>query len=411
MPPYPQPQMRNIIDPSSSAWSRFVMLLAGVILRIALAVLFPSLPQFLGGQVELSTPVSSFNRLQEGVYLYKHLSSPYQGNVFFQSPLLLSLFSVLPVNNSLFISVFYALIDGWTAYNLAKIAKSRPITSFSPESVGLLYLLNPFSLLSGLARSTLVFTNWAIVGSIQAAIAAKPTKSLVLIALAACLSWYPLYLVAPIFALCHQHSYRYSSLEMLGAFVLSLVAFSALGYLPLQSWQFLDKQYLTNLLFRDLTQPNLGLWWYYFIEMFAPFRAFFVGVFQLFVAAFPIALTIRFPHEPLFVIGGSVGFLAIFRPYPETSDIGLFLTLLALNKRVVGLMKYRLVVVLGLLYVSALSPTLYNLWVYRGSGNANFFYAITLVYSLTMTLALSDAVWAAIRLDYDGGRAQNLMQT
>ncbi|PRT53388.1 GPI transamidase component GAB1 [Wickerhamiella sorbophila] len=386
------------------------MLLVGVILRIGLAALFPSLPQFLSAQVELSTPVSSFSRLQEGVYLYKHLSSPYQGNVFFQSPLLLSLFSVLPVQNSFYVSVFYALVDGWTAYNLAKIAKARPITSFSPNTIALLYLMNPFSMLGGLARSTLIFTNWAIVASVQAAIAARPIKSVVLIALASCLSLYPLYLVLPIFSLCLQNSYRYSFRSMVLALIGSIGAFSALGYLPLQSWNFLDKQYLTSLLFRDLSQPNLGVWWYYFIEMFAPFRPFFVGVFQLFLGSFPVGLTIRFPHEPLFVISAVVGLLAIFKPYPEVADIGLFLTLLALNKRVVGLMRYRLVVILGLLYVSALAPTFYNLWVYRGSGNANFFYAITLVYTLTVALALSDAIWAAVRLDYDGGRGRNLMQ-
>lgn len=78
------------------------------LLRILLFTFIPSLPDLLAGRVELSTPVTSFKRcnaihslalglhlpliadrsgcdlVQEGVFLYTHNVSPYNGGVFHQ---------------------------------------------------------------------------------------------------------------------------------------------------------------------------------------------------------------------------------------------------------------------------------------------------------------------------------------
>lgn len=45
---------------------------------------------------------------------------------------------------------------------------------------------------------------------------------------------------------------------------------------------------------RDL-RPNIGLWWYFFIEIFNDFRTFFLFVFhaQTAVFAIPIAVKLR----------------------------------------------------------------------------------------------------------------------
>lgn len=51
------------------------------------------------------------------------------------------------------------------------------------------------------------------------------------------------------------------------------------------------------------------------------------------------------------------------------------------------------------LYTSILLPLLHSLWLLTGSGNANFFYAATMVYGLNATLALADVLTAAISFD------------
>lgn len=54
-----------------------------------------------------------------------------------------------------------------------------------------------------------------------------------------------------------------------------------------------------------------------------------------------------------------------------------------------------------LLYSSLLGPAFYHLWMYAGSGNANFFYAITLVWNLGLTVILADALYAVLRDEWE----------
>ena len=58
------------------------------------------------------------------------------------------------------------------------------------------------------------------------------------------------------------------------------------------SWEFLASTYGVHLLLPDLT-PNVGLWWYFFIEMFDSFREFFLCVFQLHLAVYVGGLCLR----------------------------------------------------------------------------------------------------------------------
>jgi GPI-anchor transamidase subunit U len=54
-----------------------------------------------------------------------------------------------------------------------------------------------------------------------------------------------------------------------------------------------------------------------------------------------------------------------------------------------------------LAYAALLGPAFLHLWMYAGSGNANFFYAITLVYSLAQIILVADALYAMLRVDWE----------
>jgi len=48
-----------------------------------------------------------------------------------------------------------------------------------------------------------------------------------------------------------------------------------------------------------------------------------------------------------------------------------------------------------------LGPAFYHLWIYAGSGNANFFYAITLVWGLGNVVVLADVLYAILRDEWE----------
>ena len=64
--------------------------------------------------------------VQEGVFLYTHNVSPYDGGVYHQAPLLLPLFSLFPspAQAPLATNILYTIVDLLSANALAQVAES-----------------------------------------------------------------------------------------------------------------------------------------------------------------------------------------------------------------------------------------------------------------------------------------------
>ncbi|KAL9095833.1 MAG: hypothetical protein Q9165_001830 [Trypethelium subeluteriae] len=401
-------------------------------IRLFLFTVFPSLPDLLTGRVEISTPVTSFKRLQEGLFLYTHNVSPYDGGVFHQAPLLLPLFSLLPdLNQYPFATNFlYTAVDLLCANALMELAQTGQATSsryftsprkgmtWSAVSIGTSFLFNPFTILTCLARPTSVFTNLFITLATTKAAQGATSTYIIALSFASYLSLYPVFLFPPLAILCYDRqaslttkSDRYSSpiaftITHVSALAAGIGALLYLSYfLTGFSWEFIPSTYGVQLLLPDLT-PNVGLWWYFFIEMFDSFREFFLGVFWLHMASYVGGLSFRLRNQPLFVVTTLLGIFAVYQPYPSISDTSLYFAFLALYRHIIPLMRYSFFLVAALLYASFLGPAFYYLWVYAGSGNANFFYAITLVWSLGLSFIVADSLYAVLRDEWEVKRPE-----
>jgi len=66
-----------------------------------------------------------------------------------------------------------------------------------------------------------------------------------------------------------------------------------------EAWDFLQNSSGEILMVRELT-PNVGLWWYFFTELFDRFRLFFIVIFHAHIALYVGPLNIRFKNEPFF---------------------------------------------------------------------------------------------------------------
>ncbi|RAL68322.1 hypothetical protein DID88_007052 [Monilinia fructigena] len=261
--------------------------------RLLLFISFPGLPDLLTARVEISTPVTSFKRLQEGLFLYNHNVSPYDGGVYHQAPLFLPLFSLLPSSSiyPVFTYLLYILVDLLSANALINIAESgeagnsRLFTSPRKDKrwtsfvIAAAFLFNPFTIATCIGRPTSIFTTYAILYAISKALVGASYSSMFSIAFAAYLSMYPILLFPPLALLCY------------------------------------DRQRPSN------RQDSL----------------------------------------PLFIATNAV----------------------------------------------AVSPAFYYLWIYAGSGNANFFYAITLVWSLGWSvLVVADLLYAVLRDEWEVERPE-----
>ncbi|CAO3648668.1 unnamed protein product [Mucor hiemalis] len=346
----------------------------------------------------------------EGVYLYNNNVPPYDGGVFHQSPLLLCLFSFIMTLPSFVIPLVFTLIDLIIAYALStitalkqkrdtnqqKLKVERNWIPISPTTVAALYLFNPLTLLSCVSKSTLLFTNLSIVLSLLSALKGKTKPTMFWIALASYLSFYPAMLVPALFLILDDKKV----IHAFGLFLGWIGVLFGLSRVYTGSWDFIYSTYGTIIFVTDLT-PNVGMFWYFFIEIFDQFRSFFMVVFQFHTFIFTIPVCIKLRQQPIFAITVLCGVMAIFKSYPSASDASLYLALVPIHDELFKYCRYGFLISNLFLYASVLAPIFWHLWIYAGSGNANFFYAITLVYNLGQVLLLIDIVYAALRRDFD----------
>ncbi|KAM0786779.1 hypothetical protein ACM66B_002213 [Microbotryomycetes sp. NB124-2] len=381
-------------------------------------------PGLLVNRNELATPLTSWTRLKEGHFLASQLGqNPYNGGSFHHAPLLLLLG---PLTNDTTLAKYashavWLVCDIVTAYGVNRIATGRERAldsdsgeqSWSATASASVYLLHPFTVATGLARSTIVFSNALVVWSVATALEGSLVPACFLLSLATHVSMYPALLLPPLVLLAQQ---RFRTATVSKAAVTGTLAFGAhqatvlaLSRWTTGSWDYLDSVYKVALAVPDLT-PTIGLAWYFFIEMFDHFRAFFVGVFQLHVLIYVAPLTYAFRRDPLFALVLLVGVISIFKSYPSLGDFALWHGLLATYSEMAAHLSRPLFLVCLMIYPLFLLPTFHHLWLYSGSGNANFFYASTLVWTISQIMILIDVLHVAGRrsvlreLDAEGRR-------
>jgi phosphatidylinositol glycan class U len=125
--------------------------------------------------------------------------------------------------------------------------------------------------------------------------------------------------------------------------------------------------------------------------------------------------------QPLLAIAVTCGIISAFKSYPTLGDASLWLGLLGcfpeiwpgecchspvydqenccLTEAILLLadLRHPLLSVSLQLYSTILLPILHSLWLESGTGNANFFYAATLVHGLGCGMAIVDMLGAGLR--------------
>jgi GPI-anchor transamidase subunit U len=122
-----------------------------------------------------------------------------------------------------------------------------------------------------------------------------------------------------------------------------------------------------------------------------------------------IPVCLRLCQDPLYGILILVGIISTWKSYPALGDSMLWTGLLSCfpddlqgtspHNQLITELRHPLFSFAVNLYTSILLPLLHSLWLLTGTGNANFFYAATMVYGLNASLAIIDVLGARLRLD------------
>ncbi|KAJ4488806.1 GPI transamidase subunit PIG-U-domain-containing protein [Lentinula edodes] len=208
------------------------------------------------------------------------------------------------------------------------------------------------------------------------------------------------------------HTILHAVFPVILEFLVYFAALSLVSTLIVGHWGWMGSTWGASLSLPSLT-PNPGLWWYFFTEMFDHFRAFFLVVFECVFFLLPLLLPIlpvrityslfQHRHDPLYALFLLTGILATFKPYPTLSDQGLFLVMWGIFREVYPFLRTPLPALLTLLHSTLLQPLFAHLWLTHGRGNANFYYATTLVGACAGGMGVVDAVWGGLRCALERG--------
>ncbi|KAH9552301.1 hypothetical protein CY35_09G058600 [Sphagnum magellanicum] len=145
--------------------------------------------------------------------------------------------------------------------------------------------------------------------------------------------------------------------------------------------------------------PNLGVFWYFFTEVFDFFRPFFIMVFHSNIVFMVMPLTIRLHHRPVFLAFALTAISSMLKSYPSVGDAALYLGLMCLCIHQLSGLQYFYLLLNGYFFTAIIGPVMYNLWIWRGTGNANFYFAMNLVYATLQTVLIVESSSTIIRYD------------
>ncbi|KAF5306015.1 hypothetical protein FQR65_LT07508 [Abscondita terminalis] len=377
-------------------------------------------------RIEISTPLNSWKRVTEGLHLLDLDIYPYIGDTLHESPLHLLGYNYLVKTFGSYLHLVFIISDLVTAHLLylsskkymegiritqeqnkdkyavdakALILSDKDFT-LSPIYVAVAYLFNLYTILNCVGMTTTVF------GNLFAALflaALNYGYIAAAIPLAFCISqnFYPVLLLSPLFL--HFAIIRKSYLKATSAVLLCIICWSFITYLCFSCygrWDFIENTYGFILSVSDL-RPNIGLFWYFFIEMFEHFRSLFIYSFQINVTIlYLIPLSIRFRNDPMLLSTSLLSLTAIFKSYPCLGDIGFVLSLYPCWKHLFSYVQQGFLVSCCFLVTTLLGPTVWYLWIYSGSANANFYFGVTLAFATAQIFLITDILFSYTKREF-----------
>jgi len=224
------------------------------------------------------------------------------------------------------------------------------------------------------------------------------------LALAAYQGLYPVMLIVPLCLVFLEETKYKTPVRTVAPIVVMFLTFLTVllyaSYLVMgRSLSFFSATYGFILSVPELT-PNMGLFWYFFTEMFEHFRVFFVCTFQINVFIYVIPLAIKLRKDPFLLTFSLLGLTAIFKSYPSYGDVGFYMCLLPMIKHLFPFTKRLFIVANMFVATTVLGPLLYHLWIYNGSANANYFFAINLVFGTAQIFLVTDLLFAYVKREF-----------
>ncbi|EFA07117.1 phosphatidylinositol glycan anchor biosynthesis class U protein [Tribolium castaneum] len=401
------------------------MYLTGLGIRYWL--MFSRYQSIIANHIEISTPLNSWKRVSEGLCLQSKGINPYEGDLLHEAPITILFYKVLTQWWKLDIKTIFLAFDAGTAVVLYFVAKKYMFHLFieqeenkkqyalnskefllsgsdfvnSPVFVASAFLFNPYTIFNCVGQSTVVFHNFFIALFLFCMLSGSVILSVLSLAICTMMSFYPIVLIIPLFLYSNGiYKSKFRAILTPILFIATLAAFITISIGLSNGTAFMKNVYGFILTVPDL-QPNIGLFWYFFTEMFDHFRDLFISSFQINATVlYLIPLSVKFRKDPFLLTFAILCLISVFKSYPCLGDVGFVLSLLPCFIHLFNYSQQGFLVGVIFLITTALGPILWHLWIYSNSANANFYFGVTLAFAIAQIFLVTDILFAYLKREF-----------
>ncbi|CAA99928.2 GPI transamidase component GAB1 [Caenorhabditis elegans] len=370
---------------------------------IAVRAVCASYSDLFEERVELTSVVYSFEKLKDSIAMVDDGLNPFEAKNMHFPPLTLHLFRFLLNTAPTMILPLFISIDVATTWILSSAAdvvwRQTHGSSSIRKLIFSLYAFNPITIVSTGILSLTVIQNFVSAVILLSLVTDRPTICAILIGAWSSFTIYPFILISCLVFRSNGSIVKFLSLVLVSA--LTTITFVGINYLlNNQSLNFLGPVYASILNFSSI-QPNSGLYWYFFVQIFEHFRSFYTMSFVVLYFFMPIPITFLIRKDTIlhFTI---IGFLvSIFFPYPTLNQVSLLLAFLPVHDVYKKHFRYTILIAGTIVSTVFLMPVMWHMWIVSSSGNANFFFGTTIVYNVALINLVMDMIFVYSRRQID----------
>ena len=124
---------------------------------------------------------------------------------------------------------------------------------------------------------------------------------------------------------------------------------------------------------QDIT-PNIGIFWYTFMEMFDRFWSYYLFIWNINPVMYVMPIAYKFRDNPLLAFVSTYYVISLFRIFPTCGSITFAIALLMLHPEQLRRVQFFEEYVVAIFAFSAMCFAQWHLWTETISGNANYFW-------------------------------------
>uniref|UniRef100_A0A1I7T441 GPI transamidase component GAB1 n=1 Tax=Caenorhabditis tropicalis TaxID=1561998 RepID=A0A1I7T441_9PELO len=361
---------------------------------------------FFDERVEFTSPIYSFERLKDGISMLEDNVDPFETKNMHFPPITLHLFRFLLNSARSLLLPLWIIIDVATALMTAKAAETiwerfhgEEETENMKRLVFILYAFNPITIVSTGILSLTVLQNFVFAAIFLFSVTDRPALCAVLIGAWSSFTIYPSILISCLVFRSNGSALRFMSLLLMSA--LSASAFIGINFVfNGNSLNFFESVYMSILNFTNI-QPNVGLYWYFFVQIFEHFRSFYTSSFVILFFFMPIPITLMIRRDSILHFTIISLLVSIFFPYPTLNQVSVAFAILPLHEAYKKHFRYTILITGTIVTTIALMPVMWHMWMVSSSGNANFFFGATIVYNIALINLVMDMIFVYSRQQID----------